>query len=250
MSNMTKVMIIDDDLSVCDRLRSMLERYEDFQVVGVAGTLEEAKETMSMISPDMLFLDVELPDGNGLSLLDFLHEYHPDVYVVVFTAFYNGISDEAYEHGESDYLLKPILQDELDKILRRYRSTLKVADNEEAVADARNTSVMMALQTVNNELRPTKSSDIGFFRYSGERRLWTAMLDDNTALTLRKGTTAKDILKLNPMFEQTHQAFIINLAYAGLVGYSHIRLKKPFELYSIPVGRSFQHTLYERFRLV
>lgn len=243
-------MIIDDDLSVCDRLRSMLEKYDDFQVVGVAGTIEEAKETMAIVSPDMLFLDVELPDGDGLSLLDFLHEYHPDVYVVVFTAFYNGISNEAYEHGESDYLLKPIMQDELDKILRRYRSTLKLAEEDNSTVSTNNSVVMMALMTVNNELRPVRSSDIGFFRYNGERKLWTAILEDTNALTLRKGTTAKDILKLNPMFEQSHQAFIINLAYAGLVGNTHIRLKSQFQLYSIPVGRSFQHALHERFKLV
>lgn len=94
------------------------------------------------------------------------------------------------------------------------------------------------------------SINIGFFRYNGERKLWTAMLDDEMSLTLRKGTTAKDIMQLNPMFQQCHQSFIVNLSHVRLISNTQVRLHKPFALYSIPIGRTFLRPFIERFRLV
>ena len=85
---MKTVMIVDDDKSAQDKLHDMLAAYSDLQVILVAGTIEEAKHILSSESPDILFLDLELPDGNGMDLLDFVHEYHPGMYVIVFTAFY------------------------------------------------------------------------------------------------------------------------------------------------------------------
>lgn len=247
---MTKVMIVDDDMSAQERLREMLSAYNGFKVVLEAGTVEEAKTLLSTDSPDLLFLDVELPDGNGIDLLDFVHEYHPGMYVVVFTAFYKGVNSDAYKHGEDDYLLKPIVADELDKIIRRYAA--KSNDSGEKRVDLRHGKVYdtIALMTVNNELRPVKCSEIGFFRYNGLRKLWTAVLFDTTTLTMRKGTKGKDILKLNPMFQQSHQSFIVNLAYVKLIGNTQIRLREPLDLYSIPMGRTFLRSFQERFRLV
>lgn len=76
------------------------------------------------------------------------------------------------------------------------------------------------------------------------------MLDDEMSLTLRKGTTAKDIMQLNPMFQQCHQSFIVNLSHVRLISNTQVRLHKPFALYSIPIGRTFLRPFIERFRLV
>ena len=247
---MKTVMIVDDDKSAQDKLHDMLASYSDIKVILVAGTIEEAKHILSSESPDILFLDLELPDGNGMDLLDFVHEYHPGMYVIVFTAFYEGVNGEAYKRGENDYLLKPIIPNELDKVIRRYQALDGNTDTQ--TPDLRKGKLYdtIAMLTMKNELRPTKCSEIGFFRYNSERKLWTAILEDSTALTLRKGTTARDIMQLNPLFQQCHQSFIVNLSHVRLIGNTQVRLRKPFHLYSIPMGRTFFKPMLNRFKLV
>lgn len=168
----------------------------------------------------------------------------------MFTAYYQSVGKEAYRHGEHDYLLKPILPDEFDKVIRRYESLQN--DSSSAPTDLRKGKLFdtIALVTANNERRPTKCGEIGFFRYKSERKLWVAVLNDSTSLTLRKGTTAKDILELSPIFQHSHQAFIVNLNYVSFFGNTKIRLRKPFQSYFIPMGRTFLHPFDERFRQV
>lgn len=247
---MKTVMIVDDDKSAQDKLHDMLSAYNDIKMILVAGTIGEARQILSIEAPDILFLDLELPDGNGMQLLDFVHEYHPGMYVVVFTGFYESVGDSAYKNGENDYLLKPILPNELDKVIRRYQ--VLEHKTEEKPTELRKSKLYdtIALMTMKNELRPTKCSEIGFFRYNGERKLWTAMLDDSSTLTLHKGTTAKDIMELNPLFQQCHQSFIVNLSHVRLISNTQVRLRKPFHLYSIPMGRTFLRPFIERFKLV
>lgn len=247
---MIKVMIVDDDLSAQNQLRDMLAAYSEFKIILNAGTIAEAKDILTMESPDILFLDIEMPDGSGMNLLDFVKEYHPGMYVVMFTAFYQGVSEDAYKHGENDYLLKPIDANELDKVIRRFMATQKATDNETDTFHRGKLFGTVALTTMKNELRPTKCSEIGFFRYNSERKLWIAVLDDDTTLTLKKGTTAKDILQLNPLFQQSHQSFIINLSHVKFIANNQIRLAEPFHLYSIPMGRTFLHPFIDRFKVV
>lgn len=250
---MIKVLIVDDDMLAHERLRSMLTAYPYFEVAYDAGTLEEAKKILAEQSPDILFLDLELPDGNGMELLSMVNEYHPGMYVVVFTGFYHDVNEEAYKHGESDYLLKPILPDELDKVIRRYMAT--VQNNDKATIDG---SILrkeklydtVALMTINNELRPVKCSEIGFFRYEGKKKIWAAVLNDSLLLTLRKETTAQDIIRLSPLFQQSHQSFIVNLSYVELIGNTQVKLKQPFQRYSIPMGRTFLSSFHSRFKMI
>lgn len=242
-------MIVDDDMSAQETLQKMLAKYPGYEITQATGTLKEAKHILTNDSPDILFLDLELPDGNGMELIDLVQEYHPEIYVVMFTAYYQSVGKEAYRHGEHDYLLKPILPDEFDKVIRRYES---LQNDSSTPTDPHKGKLFdtIALVTANNERRPTKCDEIGFFWYKSERKLWVAMLNDSTSLTLPKGTTAKDILELSPIFQQSHQSFIVNLNYVSFFGNTKIRLRKPFQSYFIPMGRTFLHPFDQRFRQV
>lgn len=247
---MRTVMIVDDDMSAQERVRSLLAEYGDFDVVLSAGTLKEGERILSEEAPDILFLDLELPDGSGMDLLERVRKYHLGMYVVVFTAFYQHVNDAAYRHGEDDYLLKPVVRDEFDKVIRRYLASGKEPEEAPTVMPRGKLYDIIGLTTMRNELRPTKCSEIGFFRYHSERKLWTAVLDDTMVLMLRKGTRARDIMALSPLFQQSHQSYIVNLSHVRLVSNTQIRLHSPFNLYSIPMGRTFYTPFVERFRMV
>lgn len=248
---MIKVMIVDDDVAARQRLKEMISAYDDLFPTWEAGNVKDAKQLLKQENPDLLFLDLELPDGLGTEVLEYARKYRPEMYVVMFTAVYSKISDEAYTRGESDYLLKPIMPDELDKVVKRYIAAYKEKEKATAESEKQNkVNDVLALMTSTNVLRTVHLDEIGFFKYDGKRKLWLAVVDGDVELSLRKGTKAQDILNLSPRFEQSHQSFIVNLDYLKFIGPSSVRMKSPFELCGIPLGRTFQHNFAKRFNIL
>lgn len=244
------VMIVDDNANMFDYMCRLMATYEDYDVRYKALSLEMARNVLTEESPDLVFMDLQLPDGNGIDLVPFIKQFHPDTYVVIFTAYYGDFRNAAYTHGEDDYLLKPVDPEELDKVLRRYKK-MNEEDNATVLDLGRNKlNGMVALVNASNELCPRRCEDIPFFRYDGKRKMWHAVLEGNLNFTLRKGTSAKDILLLNDKYQQSHQSFIVNLSYVDVIGNTFVRLSKPFDMYAIPMSRTYQHAFLERFRLV
>lgn len=246
MTKLRKALIVYDDPSVREELQSMLDRYSEFETAWVAGTKKDALAVFKSQSPDLMFLGLRLPDGNGLQVLRRAREACPGLYVVVFTAFYPYISREAFSYGEDDYLLNPFTHDELDRVLRRYLSGGEVGGihRDGVGADT------LAVRTLNNELMPIVRDDIVFFRYDSAKKLWEAMISDVLSLTLRKGTTARDILRIGPQFRQCHQSFIVNLKKVKLIGLTQIKMCEPFAMLSIPIGRTYCKSLQDSFKQV
>ena len=83
----SRVLIIDDDVKTVEKLTEMLSDYPDLQVESHALTLDEGKRMVAEKAPDMLFLDIELPDGNGLEFLAEVTDLCPEMYVVIFTGY-------------------------------------------------------------------------------------------------------------------------------------------------------------------
>lgn len=244
------IMIVDDNAKMYDYMCRLMTSYEDYDVRYRAQSLEMARNILADESPDIVFLDLQLPDGNGIDIVPFIKQFHPETYVVIFTAYYGDFRDAAYTHGEDDYLLKPVDPEELDKVLRRFKKMHE--ESETAVQDLGRDKLngMVALVNANNELCPRHCDDIPFFRYDGKRKMWYAVLEDNATFTLRKGTSAKDILLLSDRYQQSHQSFIVNLSFVDVIGNTFIRLHKPFDKYAIPMSRTYQHAFVERFTLV
>ena len=69
-----KVVIVDDERTAIDALRRELEPYREFEVKGIAGNGAKGKKMIMELHPDLLFLDVELPDTLGLNLLSEIRE--------------------------------------------------------------------------------------------------------------------------------------------------------------------------------
>lgn len=114
-----KVVIIDDDKSSGKALADLLETKYDMEVVGCALSGLDGLVMMSKLQPDVLFLDVQLPDVNGLDFLDKLSGFlHNPCQVVMYTA-YDEYVLTAFRKQAFDVLLKPINPQELDVIVRR-----------------------------------------------------------------------------------------------------------------------------------
>jgi len=119
MKILLKTIIIDDDKIATEQLKTELAKYSMLDICGNAYTGTEGRILLLETNPDLIFLDVELPDCMGF---DFLHSVKnllkKDCHVVFYTA-YNKYLIKALREKAFDYLLKPINQDELSIVLGR-----------------------------------------------------------------------------------------------------------------------------------
>src|SRR2546422_5200533 len=101
-----RALIVDDDLEVLQVLTEFVKR-EGFVANGVS-TLSQAREEIAASAPDILLVDIQLPDGSGLDLLDGLEDTSdPEVVLITGNASVETAVD-ALRHGVTDYLTKPV----------------------------------------------------------------------------------------------------------------------------------------------
>jgi two-component system, LytTR family, response regulator len=113
-----KAMIIDDEPPARRELRRLLTDFSWVEVVGEAGNVDQAAEMVESLTPELLFLDIQMPGGSGFDLLTRL-EHLPEV---IFTTAYDEHAVRAFEVDALDYLLKPIDPARLAEALGRVKS--------------------------------------------------------------------------------------------------------------------------------
>jgi two-component system LytT family response regulator len=99
-----KALIIDDERLARNELRRLLGAVEGIEVVGEARDAEDALAQIARLSPDLLFLDVQMPGSDGFQLLERLD----DAPSVIFTTAFDHYALRAFEVSALDYLVKPI----------------------------------------------------------------------------------------------------------------------------------------------
>ena len=119
MTNPIRIVVADDHPVVRDGLISILGTQADFVVVGQAGNGRHALEQAEQSQPDLMLLDLEMPEVDGVEVIEHLSEVAPHTRVIVFTAF--DTDDRilsALEAGAQGYLLKGAPRDELFNAVR------------------------------------------------------------------------------------------------------------------------------------
>ena len=246
-----KTIIVDDDEVSVESLRFELAKDPRFALEGVARNGNQGKKLIARVQPDLLFLDVELPDTTGMQLLQEMHDSLTwDLRVVFYTA-YDKYMIEAIRQSAFDYLLKPLDEQELKAILDRFaaqadgpRPSLSVAT---LLPGGGQTFIVF---TPTNDMRALRSSEIGFFRYCSDRKQWEVFLSNQPPLAIRRGMTAEQIVQYSPSFVQIHQSYIINIDYLMIIKDNKCLLYPPFnEVSELLVSRKYKKQLQERFCL-
>jgi two-component system LytT family response regulator len=119
---MIRAIIVDDEALARDEMRFLLEG-RDVEIVGEASSGPEAIELVGRESPDLMFLDIQMPEMNGFQVLQRLLETD-DVPLIVFATAYDQYAIKAFEYNALDYLLKPIDKDRMSEALERARKAL------------------------------------------------------------------------------------------------------------------------------
>jgi len=123
---MYKVMIIDDE----EALRSLLKRTIDWgakslEVVGEAASGSEAINTIDDLKPDIVFVDIRMPFMDGIEFSKLAIKRYPNLKILILTAFDDfHYAKECIGIGITEYLLKPIVKNDIDEVLDRVITTL------------------------------------------------------------------------------------------------------------------------------
>lgn len=110
-----KALIIDDERLARQELKNLLAAHREIEVVGEAQNAEDAKEKISALSPDVIFLDIQMPGKTGLELVEEISVL-PEV---VFVTAYDEYALRAFEVNALDYLLKPVQPARLAECIKK-----------------------------------------------------------------------------------------------------------------------------------
>ncbi len=123
-----RAVIVEDSRLARNELKELIKLHNDLELVGEAGNVDDGAELIETESPDLLFLDINMPEKDGFDLLEMLD----DVPITVFTTAYDEYAIKSFEYNALDYLLKPVSNKRFDMALEKVRS--KMASKEEATS--------------------------------------------------------------------------------------------------------------------
>jgi two-component system, LytTR family, response regulator len=207
------VLVIDDEPLARTRIKRMLQNIGNIEVVGECANGRQAVEQIPKIKPDVLLLDVQMPEMNGFQVLESLGENIP---YVIFVTAYDQYAIQAFEVYALDYLLKPFNENRLEQALIRARKQ---------VALETKTGFSEQLTALVKELKGEPHLDRLVMK--DERKIWFVPVDSidwieadgkyvqvhvgKEAHLMRESLTALET-KLNPKkFTRIHRSSIVNV---------------------------------------
>lgn len=119
-----RVLIVDDEPLARSNLALLLARDPSVRVVGQCASADEALAALATLAPDLVFLDIEMPECDGFELLERLGPVAP--FAIVFVTAHRQFALRAFEVGALDYLLKPYDDARFTKVLERVRERLRI----------------------------------------------------------------------------------------------------------------------------
>jgi two-component system LytT family response regulator len=117
-----RALIVDDEAPARHKLRRMLAAFADVEVVGEASDGSAALELAAQLQPDVIFLDVQMPEVDGFDVAASLPDDGP---ALVFVTAFDHYALQAFDTHASDYLLKPVEPERLERAIQRLRTSAR-----------------------------------------------------------------------------------------------------------------------------
>lgn len=128
---MIKAVIVEDSRLARNELKELLKKHADIILLGEAENVDKGIELIEATQPDLLFLDINMPEKDGFELLEMLDE----VPITIFTTAFDEYAIKSFEYNALDYLLKPINQKRFDLAILKAKKLLE--GNSESSAEGK-----------------------------------------------------------------------------------------------------------------
>lgn len=115
-----RAVIVEDSRLARNELKELLKAHDEIELVGEAENVDDGYDTIQATQPDILFLDINMPEKDGFELLEMLDE----VPITIFTTAFDEYAIKSFEYNALDYLLKPINQKRFDIAVDKAKKSL------------------------------------------------------------------------------------------------------------------------------
>lgn len=239
---MVRCIAIDDEPLALRQIKSYIDRAEQLELVAVCRSAKEAQKVLEQNSVDLIFVDINMPDMNGLELVRSLTSTH----YIVFTTAHPEFAIEGFKLNAIDYLLKPFTFEEfmkasqkaislVDLVERCHAAESAIAQNEAESSDKEYISVKADYKT-----QLVKISDIVYLESAGEY----------VRLHIEGSSTITTLFRLKNMetslpqesFLRVHRSYIVNLR--RISSYTKGRIFLDNGEY-IPLGENYKERFFE-----
>ncbi|WP_372774058.1 LytR/AlgR family response regulator transcription factor [Mangrovibacterium sp.] len=211
---MVRTVIIDDDQLARKILQRIINQsFSELEIVGEANSVEEGIKLINETDPDLVFLDIEMPDGTGFDLIDRLEEVY---FRLIFVTSYNDYAITAFKYSAFDYILKPVQPENVKSTLTRM---LKSSGVKQKVEYAKLRShiekaeeygdVTIALPEMNG-FAIIKVKNI--MRCEGERNYTRVFYKDGTSVLISRTLLDFDQMLVAHGFFRIHRSHLVNLS--------------------------------------
>ena len=209
---MLKTLIIEDEIYIRKGLRTMIESLKkDIVILGECGTVKESVIVAKSTKPDLIFLDINLTDGNAF---DFLEETSELDFKVIFITAYEQYALLALKNGAVDYILKPVdieeLEQAIDKAISINSTTqkdhLQIVKNQ--MIDNKKDKIVLRLQ---EGFQVVRLEDLVYC--NSDKGYTTFNLSNGKSYIASKSIKEFESQLPNNTFFRTHQSFIVNINF-------------------------------------
>ena len=227
---MIRAMLIDDEVHSLDALQILLTEYcPQVQVVAMCRDGSDAISMIYELEPQLLFLDIEMPNMTGFELLSRIKGQELDV---IFTTAYDAYALKAFKVNSIDYILKPVDRNDLEVALKKLH-TLRNRNNNggDLLASIGEAVQMLTRQyksrfviRVGEHLKSIEVNDIHYF-YSLDKTTFARAADKRQHIIDFSLEQLEDILDPRQFFRVNRKYIICAAAIQDMVSYTNSRLK-------------------------
>jgi len=229
-----KCIIVDDEPLALALLSDYVSRFPGLELIAATSDPLSALHLVKTEAPDLVFLDMQMPELNGVQFLKILQQR----VMVIITTAYGEYALEGYEHHVVDYLLKPIMPDRfmiaVEKAQQRHGTCYPVNRNEQ-IDDRNGTPAFIFIKTDHRTVR-VDLADIYYLE--GARDYVIIHMQSDQILTAQSMKSLEEVLPQD-QFIRVHKSYIIALNKINYIERNRIAIKDQL----IPVGESYKGSL-------
>ncbi|MFD1002737.1 LytR/AlgR family response regulator transcription factor [Ohtaekwangia kribbensis] len=244
-----RTLIIEDEPAVRKELEWLVAREKSLKLEATAGSVQSALQIIRDINPDLVLMDIQLPDGTGFDILNALED--PAFHLIFVTAF-DHFAIKAIKFGALDYLLKPIDQEDFSVAIQRLNKTKK-SDHSNQISIAKKQSDAKAISMTSNLcvtsvdcLQIVRLNEIVYL--SGEGSYTQIHLENNRIVTASKPLKYYEELLPEEFFIRTHQSYIANKNFIDKYLKTGVMVMK--DLSEIPVATRRKEYVLDQLNLL
>lgn len=207
-----KTILVEDEKKSLLTLHKLLENYcPEVQVIGEAGSVHEGLEIIPSLNPELVFMDIAMPDGDAFDLLNNLDYID---FEIVFTTAYNEFALKAFDFAALHYLLKPVNHIDLIEAVNRFQRTRAELLINERISilnqSLHNNFVKISLPTIDGMIILEIEKII---RIEADSNYCQFHLTDETSLVVSRSMNYFENILADLDFFRVHNTHIVNLKY-------------------------------------